>query len=393
LKILFLFFLSNSLLAANLIQLIENDISDSKQYQLEQPNLTIDRLNLRYSKQDESAGDNQFELRVSPISNKESGLKRKLFKNQNERFKLAGQNSLNFNIHQIYSKYIQYLFDRNELSIRTELAKVLRDYSLVVESFIKRGEEKMSSFLKVEKVALENIVEISKLSKRIKNYFNYKELKILNIDKFSSELKRLKTYTSILLELKKFESNKLVDLEYKRLELEKSDLELSLDVSKESSLVDFVGVELQRKQFEGDKYDNRLALKVSLNIPSFKGDKLSLNEDRLKLIYSKSKAAIELSTLTDKASELKESIESDINIINLISNSNFLKKSNRYLDQFKKQKGASPLKLIELKESIVQSKLDNSNRQRSIYANYLMYLCEKGLLANNRSLNILETKI
>lgn len=392
-KFIALVLVSYSLVAANLVKLISSDVSNSTKHKLERPSFIIDRINLRYSKQESSGGENQFELRLSPISIKESSLKRKLYKNQKQRYALVEQNSLNFNIHETYSRYIQYLFDHNELSIRKELAVVLKDYSKVVESFIKRGDEKMSSFLKVEKVAFENIVEITNIEKRLGTHFIPDELKVLNIKSIPYEIKRLKKHSLIMSELKETETRNLVELEFKRLELEKSDLELSIDVTKESKFIDFVGLEVERKKFQGDDYDNRLSIKVSMNIPSFKGEEISLNEDRLKLIYSKSKAAKDLSALTKKSSDLKESIESDINIIKLISSSDFLKKSNRYLNQFKKQKGASPLKLIELKESIVQSKLDNSNRQRTIYANYIDFLYEKGLLASNSEVNILEKKI
>ena len=352
---------------------------------LKRPNQIFENLNIRVSKdenEDKGFSNDEFEysLRFKPVTIGSSELRSRYFKNQQSRLKVIGAQYKSNLVTNLYNEYLGQVFILDEKEKREKLSLVLEDKVNVLKALLKRGEEKIGSLIKAEKKLFENTLRLDAIRKtlaRSKNKFSPADIKSFK------GLDEIKKYISKM-DITKFDSIKLGELE-----LEKSNMDLTLELDKRNKVFDFVELKVDKREIDNNQYDNRMGIRFSFNIPSLKNENLAINEEKIKLIYAKSKAAVELSEINSELEEQKETLLSEVSSLNMILNSSFYKNSKKYLALYSNQRGASPLKLVELNESVLDANIEVLELKLNIYTNYINLLALNGDISKNPKRNYL----
>ena len=363
--------------------------ADKTQLDLEKPNQIFENLNIRVSK-DENESDGfsneefEYSLRFKPVTIGSSNLRSKYFKNQQKRIKVISAQYKSNLISNLYNEYLGQVFILDEKEKRQKLALVLEDKVKVLKALLKRGEVNIGSLIKAEKKFFENTLRLNAIKKsleRSKSKFSQSDIKSFkNLEEVKKNI--------IKMDITKFDSIKLGELE-----LEKSNMDLTLELDERSKFFDFVELKVDKRELNDNQYENRMGIRFSFNIPSLKNENLAINEEKIKLIYAKSKAAVELNEISTDLEERKETLLSEVSSLNMILNSSFYKNSKKYLALYRNQRGASPLKLVELNESVIDAKIEVLELKLNIYKNYIHLLALNGNISKDPKKNYLVEAI
>lgn len=313
-----------------------------------------------------------------------------LFKNQKRRVELINSQKTSMEIKSYLASYFQAYYNIQMKSHQDSLVKLYKNKRRVLARMLKKNATEIdkvaSNDIAVYDAAIKNtelneeiFAALENLNQKSKKVYTEETVKkapmSFNLAKMTSTFQAAKKRPSIGGEIAK-------------LELNSSDLSMKIDYEEESKLVDFIDISTEtRVSNDRDETESSIGFKIGINLPFVASRNTSTVEKRIKRLRSSYKQKQELKEARIESALLETKIDALLESIRSLTQSRFMTNSKKYLRIYSKRKGISPLKILDLKESILKNRLRLESLRHELVVTYLDFLVDRGFLVNKKDVS------
>lgn len=325
---------------------------------------------------------NDLQVRFSLNGYDEQTNKEKLYENQQARLTEARKEFLNNELALVYKLYLKLHFGIIEKQKLKKLMTISEDRVRVTNILLKKNKALITDLVSIE----QNINEV-------RNRLIIKETELKkNLELFNRLLGKNFRLKDISLN-ERFVSVKKIENSINQtprnaaqidLNLQKANLEYSLQNSEDSKILRFIQLGVQRTNGIDE-----VGISVALNLP-FMRDKQRMNEKLINKMRAEYESRIASKAFVAEIDEIKLQILSSIESLDRLTRGSYLTKAKKYLSVYSRSKGIAPQKLLQLNNTLLTGQIEKINLQHNIFNLYVSYLKEKGVLSQFPTSNVLS---
>lgn len=323
-------------------------------------------------KNNEESISQEIGLRLYPNSLSQIKLNKALYKNQKMRFESQENTFLKVKYISLYSSIVEVKINSQLLREVKKVIRNLEDRVKIEKTLTKKGRLDITDLLNTEGKLAQMIKEKNHLVRMIELHRNLidnqirKEVDHQNLIKHAS-LKTVKQIKQVI------KSTNFTTKDHD-LELEKSELEYQLLSEENNKLIDYVELNYEKTDKNlNNEEDYKVGIKVSINIP-FGQDAIKSNEALIKRMKAKVDSRINLAQTVSEIDLLKSEIFENTDLYLSSKESKNLVEIKKHFKHYSQTKGSSPLKLLKLKQMILEHQVRELVLEKQIHLAFLKFL-------------------